>query len=578
MSDVREADLYKPADLAWELGAERIASAARTVAERIADGRFYVACVGQFKRGKSTLLNALIGQAILPAGVLPVTSVPTILRFGEIPSARLRRTDLRWTDIAIDEIEQYVSEEKNPENVKGVAALEIFVPSRLLASGMCLVDTPGLGSTFAGNSKSTREFLPHMDAMLVVVGADPPISGEELDLVERAAGEIHELLFVLNKADRVSPSDLSTASDFARRVLEQRIHRKIPEIFEISALERLEGRGPERGWSKLRHALERLVQCSGKTLVDEAAERSIRRISVHLLKVIDEDRRALLQPLELTKARIADLRRTVERAGEAVRDLGALLASEQERLSRSIVERRKLFLDQVRGAALDELRKRLPSLPARPNGVAFRREAMSLAQEIARSRVVPWLESEELHVEEIFRGAMRRFIELANDFLRGLEGMGLSRMDDFPLEMGAEAGLRSKSRFRFHMIERVAAPASPLLLAADTMRGLAGATGAIRHDAAEFLEQLLEVNSARVQSDMDERLREARKALESKIRSLLHEVETMAENALARARSAQSSGAAAVETQLSLLQTAEREIHRIKESRGDPGSLPEFPH
>ena len=56
-----EAELNRLAELATEFGAEQIASIARTIAERISEGRFYVACIGQFKRGKSTLLNALIG-------------------------------------------------------------------------------------------------------------------------------------------------------------------------------------------------------------------------------------------------------------------------------------------------------------------------------------------------------------------------------------------------------------------------------------------------------------------------------------------------------------------------------------
>ena len=79
---------------------------ARSAAERIAEGRFYVACVGQFKRGKSTLLNALIGEPILPSGVVPVTSVPTIVRFGEDYGARVRLDSGEWTEIAITEIKQ----------------------------------------------------------------------------------------------------------------------------------------------------------------------------------------------------------------------------------------------------------------------------------------------------------------------------------------------------------------------------------------------------------------------------------------------------------------------------------------
>ena len=173
-----------------------------------------MACVGQFKRGKSTLLNALIGKPILPSGVVPVTAVPTILRFGESLGARVRLRNGEWTDIAIAAIEEYVSEVRNPENSKGVAGLEVFVPSPLLAEGMCFVDTPGLGSVFAGNTAATHAFLPHIDAAIVVIGADPPIARDELALVESVAKEIPDILFVLNKADRVTKPERDAAVFF----------------------------------------------------------------------------------------------------------------------------------------------------------------------------------------------------------------------------------------------------------------------------------------------------------------------------------------------------------------------------
>jgi len=70
--------------------------------ERLAEGRFYVACVGQFKRGKSTLINALVGHAVLPAGVAPVTSVVTVVRYGSEPRARVRLANQAWQPIVLD--------------------------------------------------------------------------------------------------------------------------------------------------------------------------------------------------------------------------------------------------------------------------------------------------------------------------------------------------------------------------------------------------------------------------------------------------------------------------------------------
>src|SRR5581483_12456766 len=142
--------IFDLVQLAERAEASMIAVDARALAERVAEGRFYVACVGQFKRGKSTLFNALVGRAVLPVGVAPVTSAVTILRYGDRPTARVRFVAGHAQQIDPAAIAEYVAEDANPENQKGVAAVEVFVPSTLLASGICLVDTPGIGSVFAG--------------------------------------------------------------------------------------------------------------------------------------------------------------------------------------------------------------------------------------------------------------------------------------------------------------------------------------------------------------------------------------------------------------------------------------------
>jgi hypothetical protein len=168
------------ADVARELGDDAAAADVTALKQRLDEGRFFVACVGQFKRGKSTLINALVGDAVLPVGVIPVTAVVTVVRNGDARRVRVKTRVADWHDVPLAELASYVAEEQNPDNVKEVLAVEAYVPSPLLASGMCLVDTPGLGSVHASNTAATRDFVPHIDAALVVLGADPPISGEEL--------------------------------------------------------------------------------------------------------------------------------------------------------------------------------------------------------------------------------------------------------------------------------------------------------------------------------------------------------------------------------------------------------------
>jgi hypothetical protein len=372
----------------------------------------------------------------------------------------------------------------------------------------------------------------------------------------------------LNKVDRTSEEDRFATAAFTRQVVEARLGRVVPEIFEVSALERLERGGPERDWPKLVGSLEKLVQKSGKDLVRAATERAIRRAAGILLASIRENRRALLQPIEESEFRVGQLRLTVERAGEAMQILGALLHAEQERLSRIMGERRTLFLDRTRQAVRDELRERNPLAKHRRNGPARRREILHQAQEIARAKLVPWLELEERFAEESFRGSVTRFVQMGNDFLSRLGELGLPSAKDFPHDLDADWELAGKSRFHFHVLERIAAPASPFLFAADLFRGVVGMRGGMRRDAEDFAERLLEVNSARVQSDVSERVRASRKQLEAEIKEVLRGVVSVAESALARAREAQSAGAPAVQASLAHLDVVEAEILGIVGAQG----------
>jgi GTPase SAR1 family protein len=555
-----EAALRRLAELAAQFGAEHIASTAHGLAERVSGGRFYVACVGQFKRGKSTLLNALIGHAVLPTAVGPVTAVPTIIRHGPQPAARVCLQSETWTEIAVSAVEEYVSEEKNSENAKGVLGVEIFVPSPLLETGMCLVDTPGLGSVFAGNTAATQAFIPHIDVAVVVIGTDPPLSGDELQLVEAVSREVHDLIFVMNKSDKVNAAERSAALDFTRRVLETRLQRASPVIYEVSALERLEQRGPARDWGQLAQALEDLVSRSGSALVRNAADRGIRRAARQLLAVIKEDRDALERPLEASERRISMLRKNLEASEVRARDLGILLTAEQQRLSGVFVERRNAFLRRTQATARSELTGRLSAMAQSHNGPAYRRSVNHTAQEIARAQLTPWFESDARFADDEFRKTSKRFVELANEFLRRLGESGLPGLEELPEDLNTDQRLSTKSQFRFNVIDRVAAPASPLLFISDLVLGGMGIRGRIVHDAQAFLDQLLEVNASRVQSDVDERLRESRKRLEVEVKALLREASAMADRALARARTAQATGIAAVQGELARLSSVEREI------------------
>ncbi len=555
--------LFRLAKIGEELGTNRVAGEARELAARVSEGRFYVACIGQFKRGKSTLINALIGEPILPVGFIPITAVPTVIRYGEQLKARLKDRNYAWHEVPASDLKQYVSEEHNPENIKGVTGVEVFAPSNLLSTGMCMVDTPGLGSVFTGNTAATQDFIPHIDAALVVVGADPPLAGEELTTVEAVARNVQDLIVVLNKADRTTDEERRAAADFTCKLLEKRLTRPVGPPFEVSAVERLVNRGPERDWTKLIAALERLVKDSGRQIILAACERGLVRLSEGLLAIVAEEREALERPIEESERRIAVMKATLAEADRAMRELAFLLMAEQRRLSDKLVSRRKAFLRSMLPKAIQELQKELPSVPDKI-GPAYRRVVMSLAQEVAKKCVLPWLSGEQQETEREYIAITCRFVQMGNDFLKKLAEAGIPELRRMPHALDAEAGFRISSRFSFLNLIEIAQPASPLRWLADLALGLVGRRKYIQQDAAEFLEHLLETNSSRVQSDILNRVQESRGRLEIDIKKLLHEVSRIAEQALGHARSARDAGAAGIESALARLNRLDREIREIR--------------
>jgi ribosome biogenesis GTPase A len=553
------ARLLRLATLGEELGTNRVAEEARELAARVSEGRFYVACIGQFKRGKSTLINALIGAPVLPVGFIPVTAVPTVIRFGEQQRARVRARDDSWREIAVLELDEYVSEEHNPENAKGVVGVEVFVPSPLLAAGMCLVDTPGLGSVFTGNTAATEAFLPHIDAALVVVGADPPLAGEELALVEAVARHVEDLILVINKADRTTDEERAAAVGFTRKLLEKRLQRPAGPVFEVSAAERLENRGLERDWGRLVEALRQLVEGSGRQLIRAACERGLERLSEQLLAIISEEREALERPIEESERRIATMKETLAGAERSMRELGFLFMAEQQHLSDTLLDRHKTFLASLSPQASREFEQALQSV-SRGMGPSYRHRVMREAQEVARRHVLPWLRTEQVKAETEYRQVARRFGQMGNDFLKKLAEAGIWEIARMPHALDPEAGFRIRSQFTFYDLIEVAQPASPLRWVGDLILGLARAHGAIEDDAREFLAHLLETNCTRVQSDILNRVQESRGRLEVEIRKLLHEIRRIAEQALTRARAARAEGASAVQTARARLERLDREI------------------
>jgi ribosome biogenesis GTPase A len=136
-------------------GQKVLLSRARDLADKLAAEQFNLMVLGQFKRGKSTLLNALLGADLLPTAVVPLTSIVTIIHHGPEPRAVVSFLDGRTLEVAVPDIATFITEPENPKNIKGVAQVGVSFPAGVLMDGVRLVDTPGVGSVFASNTGTT---------------------------------------------------------------------------------------------------------------------------------------------------------------------------------------------------------------------------------------------------------------------------------------------------------------------------------------------------------------------------------------------------------------------------------------
>ncbi|GAA5145103.1 isoniazid-induced dynamin-like GTPase IniA [Pseudonocardia eucalypti] len=192
---------YKRPDLARRLQQIRV---------RLLDPNVRVLVVGEFKQGKSQLVNALVNAPVCPVDDDIATAIPTAVRYAETASVTLVRESesdsgeplpAQRTEVPVDQLAQYVSEAGNPGNRQQLTYAEVGIPRKLLQGGMVLVDTPGVGGLGSAHGAATMAALPKADAVLLVSDAAQEYTAPELDFLESARQLCPNVACVVTKTD-----------------------------------------------------------------------------------------------------------------------------------------------------------------------------------------------------------------------------------------------------------------------------------------------------------------------------------------------------------------------------------------
>ncbi len=179
-----------------------------TVRARLAEQVLGVAVVGEFKRGKSTLVNALLQTDICPVDADIVTAVPTVIRYGATPSAvaHLERPDdpdagSEERPVNIDGLFELVSEAVEPDLRRRLRSVEVRLPHRLLKTGLSLIDTPGVGGLESAHGVLTLGALRNASAMIFVTDASQELTAPEVDFLRQALERCPTAICVVTKID-----------------------------------------------------------------------------------------------------------------------------------------------------------------------------------------------------------------------------------------------------------------------------------------------------------------------------------------------------------------------------------------
>lgn len=201
---------------------------------KLQEHKFSVGILGEFKRGKSTVINALLGQEIMPADITPCSATMNRVTYGLSPRAQVNMMDGSHVDIAVEDLAKYVTklDEDAIAMSEKVEEAIVYYPCQFCQNGVDIVDTPGLNDDERMN-KITENIVPGLDAVIMVLVADNPFSISEAEFVRNKlmCSDVGRLIFLVNKIDTVRPKDRDKAINGIREKIKKTVLDKTEDVY-----------------------------------------------------------------------------------------------------------------------------------------------------------------------------------------------------------------------------------------------------------------------------------------------------------------------------------------------------------
>ena len=282
------------------------------ISRKLIENRFYLVVLGQFKRGKSTFINGLLGTQLLPTAIVPLISIVTIISYGDKECIEVHFENGEKRCVPREELVNYVTEKGNPGNEKKVMQVQITYPSPYLKDGVHILDTPGVGSIFSDNTQVTYNFLPKVDAALFLLAVDPPISQAEIDFLKDVKQYVGKIFFIQNKIDYMDEADRLEFMDFSKKVIKEAMGDGKVRIYPLSAKLALEGKLKNDQERLQRSFLPQFDQVLGDFLTREKGKVLLQSILQSGLKYLADEEFAIRLELKAVATPIKDLEEKIQ--------------------------------------------------------------------------------------------------------------------------------------------------------------------------------------------------------------------------------------------------------------------------
>lgn len=339
----------------------------QSLQKNLEDGEFSIVVVGEFSAGKSTLLNALMGQKILPSFSGETTATVNFLRHkdratqGERGKIYYKDGQTReLQDVSLDIINKYVST-KGDDVAKTIEHLDLYLDSKFLEDGVTLVDSPGLNGIAEGHKEITEQQILKSNASIFVFNSDHPGSKTDFEFLYELQKKVKTIIFVLNKIDTIKEEEGNTVEvvvDSLKKNYKKQFPEAetIPEIWPVAAFPALmarsgEGEGQEYD-SRLQPFEERLLKFL--TCGEKAHQQLVSPIE-RVLSVVKESKDIYEEDIEAlnNKQDSVELENKIDELQEVIKGL----VDEEKENKRDISRKVKAAFKNLNEGLIEEIEK-----------------------------------------------------------------------------------------------------------------------------------------------------------------------------------------------------------------------------